>query len=218
MKDSIIRRCRVKGQRSGCSAPYPLILGSLLILLFSFLILSLPLPAAWFGLENCSSHWAVATGYADGCRFQAPEGGTSSRLEIRAWSSGGSKATFRMAVYDDDNGRPDSRLWEGTDIAYQGGEWCGENVNTIQLTEDAYYWFAFKTSEAEEMCYVGGGPTYSHEWKAGQVYADTFPNPWGGYTGRNSNRYTMRMHYVTGKGTKGIIEIDPGLMEGGFVR
>ena len=213
-----MRKCRVKGQDPRWPTSYSLILGSFIVLLFAFLILNFPVLAAWFGLENCSSHWAVATGYADACRFQAPEEGTSSRLEIRTWASGGSKAAFRMAVYDDDNGRPDNKLWEGTDLAYQAGEWCGESVNTIQLTQDAYYWFAFKTSEAEEMCYVGGGPAYSHEWKTGQAYADTFPNPWGGYTGRNSNRYTMRMHYLTGEETKGIIEIDPGIMEGGFVR
>ena len=218
MRNSRIRKSRVKGQGARWSTPSPLVFAFVLVLFFLIVILNFPVFAAWFGLEDCFSHWAVATGYADVCRFQAPEQGASSFIEIRAWESGGSKATFRMAVYDDEVGRPDNRLWEGTDIAYQAGEWCGESVNTIELTEDAYYWFAFKTSEAEEMCYVSGGPTNSHEWKAGQVYADTFPNPWGGYSGRNSNRYTMRMHYVTGEGTKGIIEIDAGIMEGGFVR
>jgi hypothetical protein len=175
------------------------------------------LSAAWFGLDSCPSHWGVATGYADACRFQAPEDGTSTRLEILTWTSA-KGSTFRLAVYDDDNGHPQNRLWEGTDIAYSGGIWCGEDVTTIQLAQGAYYWFAFKTSHSEEMCYVGSGPAYSHEWKSNQAYSDTFPNPWASYTGHNSNRYTLRMHYTTPAGARGIIEIDPGIIEGGFIR
>jgi hypothetical protein len=174
--------------------------------------------AGWFGLEDCPSHWAVATGYADACRFQAPEEGTSTRLEIRTWSYESPKTTFRMAVYNDQSGRPGSKLWEGTDLAYTAGEWCGEDVETIQLTKDAYFWFAFKTAAEEEMCYVGSGPVLSHEWKTGQAYADTFPNPWGSYSGSNANRYTMRMYYEIPTGGRGIIEIDAGAIEGGFVR
>ncbi len=191
----------------------------LLPFIFCFLLLYLAsalVPAAWFGLDTCPSHWAVATGYADAQRFQAPEDGTSSRLEIYCW--GPAKSTFRMAVYDDEGGRPKNRLWEGTDITYQTGQWCGEDVTTIQLTKDAYYWFAFKTSTSEEMCYVAGGPANSHEWKTGQPYGNPFPDPWGSYSGHNSNRYTMRMHYITPERTRGIIEIDPGIIEGGFVR
>ena len=175
------------------------------------------LPAAWFGLNTCPSHWAVATGYADACRFQAPEDGISTRLEILTWTSA-KGSTFRLAVYDDDAGRPGNRLWEGTDITYHGGQWCGEDLAGIQFTRDACYWFAFKTSASEEMCYVGSGPANSHEWKSNQAYSDTFPNPWGGYSGRNSNRYTLRMHYTTPAGARGIIETDPGITEGGFIR
>jgi hypothetical protein len=175
------------------------------------------LPAAWFGLDTCPFHWAVATGYADACRFQAPEDGTSTRLEILTWTSA-KGSTFRLAVYDDNNAHPGNKLWEGADITYDGGEWCGEEVTSIQLTQNAYYWFAFKTSAPEEMCYVGSGPANSHEWKSNQAYSDTFPNPWGGYSGRNSNRYTMRMHYTTPTGARGIIEIDAGVIEGGFIR
>ena len=210
-----IQKFRVKGQGSRHPALCPLTLAPFLILLFLFLISSV--PAAWFGLDSCPSHWGVGTGYVDACRFQAPEDGTSSHLEILTWSST-KGSTFRMAVYDDEGGHPKNKLWEGTDITYWGGQWLGEDVTTIQLIQDDYYWFAFKTSATEEMCYVGSGPAYSHEWKSGQAYPDTFPNPWGGYSGRNSNRYTMRMHYTTPKGTKGIIEIDPGIIEGGFVR
>ncbi len=183
-----------------------------------FLLGSTLVWAEWFGLESCPSHWAVATGYADACRFQATEDGTSTRLEIRTWSSSGSKATFRMAVYDDEDGHPANRLWESTDVAYQAGEWCGEDVDIIHLTQGAYFWLAFKASEFEEICYVGNGPAGSHEWKAGQAYGDAFPNPWGSYSGRNSNRYTMRMHYIGLEGTRGIIETDAGAIEGGFVR
>ena len=63
------------------------------------------LSGAWFGLDSCPSHWAVATGYADACRFQAPEEGTSTRLEILTWTSA-KGSTFRLAVYDDGNGHP----------------------------------------------------------------------------------------------------------------
>jgi hypothetical protein len=183
------------------------------------LLAAVRVSAGWFGLEDCPSHWAVASGYADACRFQAPANAVATRLEIRTYGPGGSKATFRMAVYDDQNDRPQSRLWEGTDVSYQAGEWCGEEVEGIQLIQDAYYWFAFKTGEPEEMCFVPDGPSSSHEWKAGQAYADTFPNPWGNYSGHNANRYTMRMHYAEAEGgTEGIIEIDAGIIEGGFVR
>jgi hypothetical protein len=180
-----------------------------------FLLLSgVMVHAGWFGLDGCPSHWAVASGYADACRFQAPANAAATRLEMRVYSPGGSKATFRMAVYGDQNGHPQNRLWEGTDVSYQSGEWCGEDVEGIQLTQDAYYWFAFKTGEPEEMCFVPNGPSSSHEWKTGQVYADTFPNPWGSYSGNNSNRYTMRMHYAGAEGgTEGIIEIDRGIIE-----
>lgn len=175
--------------------------------------------AGWFGLEDCPSHWAVASGYADACRFQAPANAVATRLETRTYNPGGSKATFRMAVYDDQNGHPQNRLWEGTDVSYQGGEWCGQDVEGVQLIQDAYYWFAFKTAEPEEMCFVPNGPSSSHEWKTGQAYADTFPNPWGSYSGHNANRYTMRMHYAEAEGgTEGIIEIDGGIIEGGFAR
>ena len=175
------------------------------------------IPAAWFGLDGCPSHWAVATGYADACRFQAPEDGASARLEILAWTST-KGSTFRLAVYNDDAGHPGNKLWEGTDITYHGGEWCGEDVTSIQLTKDNHYWFAFKTSASEEMCYVESGPANSHEWKSNQAYPDSFPNPWGGYSGRNSNRYTLRMHYTIAAGARGIIESDPGIIEGGFIR
>jgi len=212
-----IQKYRVKGQGSSPPAPCSLTLAPFLFLLFSFFILNFPVLAAWFGLDGCPLHWNYSTGYADAQRFQAPEDGTSTRLEIRTWTST-KGSTFRMAVYDDDNGRPKNKLWEGADITYVGGAWCGEDVTTIQLTEGSYYWFAFKTSASEEMCYVAGGPTNSHEWKSGQTYADTFPNPWGSYTGHNSNRYTMRMHYTTEEGTKGIIEIDAGIIEGGIIR
>jgi len=214
MKKFKIQKCRVKGQGSRPLAPGPLTLTLFLILLFLFLISTV--PAAWFGQDSCPSHWAVATGYADAQRFQAPEDGTSTRLEIRTWQQL-EGSTFRMAVYDDENGHPKNKLWEGTDITYESGKWCGEDVSAIELEKDAYYWFAFKTSTSEEMCYEGG-PTNSHEWKSGQAYADTFPNPWGSYSGHNSNRYSMRMHYTTPKGTRGIIEPDQGVIEGGFVR
>jgi hypothetical protein len=188
-----------------------------LFLHFSLFLLMVPAFAAWFGLDSCPSHWAVATGYIDACRFQAPEDGTSTRLEILTWSSI-KGSTFRLAVYDDEDARPKNKLWEGTDIAYQGGQWCGEDVTSIKLTGGSYYWFAFKTSASEEMCYVGNGPTGSHEWKAGLPYEDPFPQIWGSYAGHNSNRYTMRMHYTTEKGSKGIIQPDPGIIEGGFIR
>jgi hypothetical protein len=188
-----------------------------LILCCLFCFLMAPVFAAWFGLNGCPSHWAVATGYIDACRFQAPEDGTSSHLEILTWTSV-KGSTFRLAVYDDEDGHPKNMLWEGTDVNYQGGQWCGEDVTSIQLSGGSYYWFAFKTSTAEEMCYVGNGPAGSHEWKAGQSYEDPFPAVWGTYTGRNSNRYTLRMHYTTEKGTEGIIQPDPGVIEGGFVR
>jgi hypothetical protein len=189
----------------------------LLILCCLFFFLMVPVFAAWFGLDSCPSHWAVATGYIDACRFQAPEDGASTRLEILTWSPA-KGSTFRLAVYDDENSHPENKLWEGTDINYQGGQWCGEDVTSIQLSGGSYYWFAFKTSTSEEMCYVENGPAWSHEWKAGLPYEDPFPEVWGTYTGRNSNRYTMRMHYTTEKGTEGIIQTDPGIIEGGFVR
>jgi hypothetical protein len=189
-----------------------------LILTLSFFIMTLSLPAAWFGLDSCPSHWAVVTGYADACRFQAAEDGTSARLEILTWSST-KGSTFRLAVYDDQDGYPNNKLWEGTDVNYQAGQWCGEDVTGIQLAEGDYYWFAFKTSASEEMCYVANGPAGSHEWKAGISYSDPFPDPWGTYAGRNSNRYTLRMHYTAEEeGTRGIIEVDPGIIEGGFAR
>ena len=188
-----------------------------LFLLFLLFALSSPVQTAWFGLDSCPSHWAVATGYVDACRFQAPEDGASTRLEILTWTPA-KGSTFRLAVYDDEDAHPKNKLWEGTNHTYQGGQWCGENVTSILLTGGDYYWFAFKTSASEEMCYVGSGPAWSHEWKAGIPYQDPFPDTWGSYTGRNSNRYTMRMHYTTEKGTRGIIQTDPGIIEGGFVR
>lgn len=189
----------------------------LLILLFSFFILNFPVPAAWFGLEDCPNHWPEPTNTASAIRFQAPEDGTSTRLEILTYSSS-KKSTFRMAVYDDENAHPNNKLWEGTDITYQAGQWCGEDVATIQLEKDEYYWFSWNVSTPLEMCYVPNGPPNSHEWKYGQPYENPFPDPWGSYSGRNTNRCTMRMHYETEKKGKGIIEIDPGIIEGGFVR
>jgi hypothetical protein len=218
MKKLKIHKRRAKGQGSRLKAFSALPLVTFLILFFWLFIFNFRSPAAWFGLGTCPSHWAVVTGYADACRFQAPENGISARLEILTWTSA-KGSTFRLAIYDDLNAHPKNKLWEGIDITYQAGQWCGEDVTTVQLSQDAYYWFAFKTSASEEMCYVGSGPTWSHEWRSNQTYSDTFPNPWGNYTGRNSNRYTMRMHYTTEEeGTKGIIEIDPGITEGGFVR
>lgn len=189
----------------------------LLILLFSFFILNFPVPAAWFGVGDCAYEGEVSTGYADAMRFQAPADGTSTRLEILTWSSA-RKSTFRMAVYDDENSHPDNKLWEGTDITYQAEQWCGEDVTTIQLEKDEYYWFSFKVSTTLQICGVPDGPPNSHEWKAGQPYGNPFPDPWGNWSGRNAYRWTMRMHYETEKKCKGIIEIDPGIIEGGFVR
>lgn len=195
--------------------------GWVIFLLPSFIFLISTAFGAWFGQDTCPSHWAVSTGYADAQRFQAPENGTSSRLEIRTYSQNEDNYDFRLAVYDDSvyssYGHPNHKLWEGTDLDYTPNTWCGEDVTTIQLTKDAYFWFAFKTSASEEMCYEGG-PTYSHEWRSGQTYSNPFPNPWGSYLGRNSNRYSMRLHYTTSNGTKGIIEIDPAIIEGGMAR
>jgi hypothetical protein len=191
--------------------------GGGVVLLFPFLLFLLPFAfGAWFGQESCNSHWGVNTGYADAQRFQSPEDCFSSRLEILSFGETGS-GILRMAVYDDSLGHPNHKMWEGTNVSYMPGTWCGENVNIIQLFENACYWFAFKVSTTEEICY-SSGPTDTHEWKAGQSYANPFPDPWGGYTGHNSNRYTMRMHYTTAKGIKGIIEIDPGIIEGGIIR
>jgi hypothetical protein len=191
-----------------------------LIFLFSLFILHFSVLAAWLGLDTCPQHYGVRIHSVEGVRFQAPEDGISTRLEVLTFSSTKeSKGTFRMAVYDDDDGDPENKLWEGTDQPYVGGEWCGEDVTSIELTQDAYYWFAFKVSQDyTEICYVAGGPPYSHHWKGNQPYEDSFPDPWGSSSGTNTNRYTMRMHYVTSKGTKGIVEIDPGIIEGGFAR
>ena len=189
----------------------------LLILLFSFVILDFPVFAAWFGLEDCPNHAGEQTNYASTIRFQAPEDGTSTHLEMRTYGTVGA-GSFRMAVYDDENGHPKNKLWEGTDITYNPGQWCGEDVTTIQLEKDKYYWFGFKTSTNLQMCYVPNGPFGCHEWKSGQPFGNPFPDPWGNYSGRNANRCTMRMHYETEKKGKGVIEIDPGIIEGGFVR
>jgi hypothetical protein len=190
--------------------------GRVLFLLPFFLFLIPFAFGAWFGQESCSSHWGVNTGYADAQRFQAPEDGTSTRLEILTYGESGS-STLRIVVYNDSLGHPNHKTWEGTDIDYVPGTWCGENVATIQIFQNIYYWFAFKVSTTEEICYTSG-PTYSHEWRSGQPYTNPFPDPWGSYAGRNSNRYTMRLHYLTAQGTKGIIEIDPGIIEGGMIR
>lgn len=171
----------------------------------------------WFGLDTCPNHWNFSTGYCDAMRFQAPEDGTSARLEILTWSST-KGSTLRMGVYADLSGNPGNLLWEGTDITYMGGEWCGEDVSTIELVAETYYWFAFKTSSSQEMCYVPGGPTSSHRWKSGQPYGEPFPDPYGSADGGNENRYTMRMHYTTEKKCKGIIEPDDGITEGGILR
>ena len=228
MRKFKIQKCRVKVQGQGSRVkvpgllslvPFPLTLASFLILLFSFFILNFPVLAAWFGLEDCPNHWEESANVAGAIRFQAPEDGISTHLEMRTYSSNGiEKSTFRMAVYDDENAHPDSKLWEGTDIAYVAGEWCGEDVAAIQLEKDVYYWFSFKFSVVLDICYVPDGPPYSHEWKTGQPYGNPFPDPWGNYSGRNANRCTLRMHYETEKKGKGIIEIDPGIIEGGFVR
>lgn len=181
-----------------------------------FLFIFSPILAAWFGQDSCPSHWGVSTGYADVQRFQALENGTSTRLEILTFGeSGGGK--LRMAVYDDSTGHPNHKLWEGTDINYYPQQWCGENVTSIPLVQNSYFWLAFKTSTTEEVCYATG-PNESHEWKSGQPFANSFPNPWGSYTGHNANRYSMRMLYTTPNGTKGIIEINPGIIEGGIVK
>jgi hypothetical protein len=187
------------------------------MLLLPFLVLVFtPVFASWFGQDGCPSHWGVSTGYADAQRFQAGESGTSTRLEILTFGeAGGGK--LRMAVYDDSIGHPNHKLWEGTDISYFPQQWCGENVAGIQLVQNSYFWFAFKTNTTEEICYATG-PNDSHEWKSGQPFANSFPNPWGSYTGHNSNRYSMRMHYTTPNGTKGIIEIDLGIIEGGIIK
>ncbi len=187
-----------------------------MFLLFSSIFLFSPVLAFWFGQDSCPSQWSVNTGYADAQRFQAPEAGTSSRLEILTYGelSGG---TVRMAVYDDSIGHPNHKLWEGSDIVYISSTWCGEDVNTIQINKNSYYWFAFKISTTREVCFATG-PTDSHEWKAGQLYANPFPDPWGSYTGHNYNRYSLRMHYTTSQGNKGIIEIDPGIIEGGIIK
>ena len=184
--------------------------------LLYFLFVFSPILAAWFGQDSCPSHWGVNTGYADAQRFQALVSGTSTRLEILTFGeAGGGK--LRMAVYDDSVGHPNHKLWEGTDINYYPQQWCGEDVTTIQLVQNYYFWLAFKTNTTEEICYATG-PNESHEWKSGQTFANSFPNPWGSYTGHNINRYSMRMHYSTSNGTKGIIEIDPGIIEGGIIK
>ncbi|MGB8656919.1 MAG: hypothetical protein WCE90_03930 [Candidatus Zixiibacteriota bacterium] len=188
-----------------------------MFLLPSLIFLFSSALGAWFGQETCSSHYAVGTGYADAQRFQAPEDGNSSYLEILTSGETGAGA-FRMAVYDDSSGHPNHKLWEGTSLSYAAGQWCGEDVTTISISKDSYYWFAFKTNASEDMCYSGASPANSHEWKSGQTYSNSFPNPWGGYTGHNANRYTMRMYYSTPGGSKGIIEIDPGIIEGGIER
>lgn len=171
---------------------------------------------AWFGIDNFTNSWGVATGYADAQRFQAPENGTSNRIEIFTWGEVGS-GLLRMAVYDDSVSHPNHKLWEGTNINYIPTDWRGEDVSTIQITANTYYWFAFKTSTTEVMCYKTGS-LYEHEWKGSQPFANTFPDPWGSYTGHNYNRYTMRMFYTTGEGEtgiiKGIIEDDRGIIEG----
>jgi hypothetical protein len=188
-----------KGKRR-FSSLFFLSYGSKFGLYFSFLLLSFSFYsfssvfATWFGLEDCSSNANVNTGYADAMRFQAPENGTSNRVEIRSYGPGGS--TVRFAVYDDASGHPNNKLWEGTDITYGINTWLGENVTTIQITQNAYYWLAFKVSATVGMCYVAGGPSGSHEWKSGQPYANPFPDPWGNYSGSNNNRWTMRMHYT----------------------
>jgi hypothetical protein len=189
--------------------------GVVFLLPFFFFLISFAY-GDWFGQESCSSHWGVNTGYADAQRFQSPEDCISSRLEILTFGETGS-GTLRMAVYDDSLGHPYHKLWEGTNINYLVGTWCGEDVTTIPLIQNNYYWFAFKTSTTEEICFTPG-PADFHEWKSGQSYANPFPELWGGYTGRNSNRYNMRMHYTTSKGAEGIIEIDPGIIEGGIIR
>lgn len=193
---------------------------NLFLFIICFLLFHLAstlVPAAWFGLEDCPNHAGEQTNYASTIRFQAPEDGTSTHLEMLTYGTVGA-GFFRMAVYDDENGHPNNKLWEGTDVAYNPGQWCGEDVTTIQLEKDKYYWFGFKTSTSLEMCYVPNGPFGCHEWKSGQPYGNPFPDPWGSYSGRNANRCTMRMHYETEEKGKGIIEIDPGIIEGGFVR
>lgn len=190
--------------------------GGVVFLLPFFLFLISFAFGAWFGQESYSSHWGVNTGYADAQRFQAPEDGISARLEILTFGETGS-GTLRMAVYEDSISHPNHKMWEGTNVGYIPGTWCGENVTTIQFLQNTYYWSVFKVSSTEEVCYMSG-PTDSHEWKSGQPYANPFPDPWGSYTSHNSNRYTLRMHYTTTKGTKGIIEIDPGIIEGGIIR
>ena len=199
-------KLRAKGKnRSGVMFLFPF-----------FLFLSSIAFGAWFGQESCSSHWGVFTDYADAQRFQAPEDGISTRLEILTYGETGS-GTLRLAVYNDSLGRPHNKMWEGTNIAYVPGTWCGENVTAIQFFQNTYYWLAFKVSNTEEICYTSG-PTNSHEWKAEQPYANPFPDTWGDYMGHNSNRYTLRLHYTTSQGAKGIIEIDPGIIEGGIIR
>jgi hypothetical protein len=176
------------------------LLSCVLFLSFLSLLISSPAFGAWFGQEDCSSHGNVNTGYADAMRFQAPENGTSARLEIRSGPGGGG-STIRLAVYSDSAGHPKNRLWEGTNITYYSDQWLGEDVTTIQITQNAYYWFAFKVSATVDICYQTGGPSGSHEWKSGQSYANPFPDPWSYYSGYNSTRWTMRMQYTsTGAG------------------
>jgi hypothetical protein len=208
-KRKSLRQRRRLGQRGNIAG------GGWAVILLPFFLFSYA-GGTWFGQESCPSHWAVSTGYAEAQRFQALEDGTSSRLEILTYGETGG-GMLRMAVYDDSINHPHHRLWEGTDVSYVPGNWCGENVTIVQLTQNTYYWFAFKTSTTEEICYATGASD-SHEWKIGQSFANPFPNPWGSYYGHNSNRYSMRMHYTTSKGTKGIIEIDPGIIEGGIIR
>lgn len=177
---------------------------------------------AWFGQDTCPAHYLVGTGYADAQRFQASEDGTSTRLELRTYTMEPYLGTFRMSVYDDNSGSPNNKLWEGTDISYLPGGWCGEDVTTISITANNYYWFAFKVNTTEEMCYDGSGPANFHKWKSGQTYANPFPNPWGSSSGSNTNRYSMRMHYTptAKKGTGGIIQDEEsrGIIEGGIIR
>lgn len=172
---------------------------------------------AWFGLDTCPLHAGQTTNYANAIRFQAPEDGISTYIEALTYGEVGA-GSFRMAFYTDSDGRPDVKIWEGTNVAYYAGQWCGEAVATIVLEAGTYYWFGSKFSTTLEFCYVSGGPAGSHEWKSVQPFDDPFPNPWGTRSGFNSNRLTMRLHYMAEGKCKGVIEPDAGIIEGGFVR
>jgi hypothetical protein len=154
-----------------------------------------------FGKTTAGSSYTNLAQYWYGSRYQISENGTASSISLYVQEMNGENRPLTVAIYDDNSGKPNNLLAQGTGTVPAGfAGWINVTLSSSpDLFAGDYYWLTANAiaSTKNVRFYYSAGTTNQGVYGT-TTYASFPPNPCT-YSSLNSRAYSIYCNYTGGQ-------------------